>query len=125
MSPSPADSPRALLLPYALPYLCYVGLGSLIDVRSEPLQLYGARALVVGAALVFFMRFWLPLRGPKPLAGSVALGAVVGLSLIRELGPVLTALLATGRAGSATTAEIGRMPPPSALPDTTRSGSTP
>jgi len=38
-----------------------------------------------------------------------SLGAVVGLSLIRELGPVLTALLATGRAGSATTAEIGTM----------------
>ncbi len=38
-----------------------------------------------------------------------ALGAVVGLSLVRELGPVLTALLTTGRAGSATTAEIGTM----------------
>jgi phospholipid/cholesterol/gamma-HCH transport system permease protein len=38
-----------------------------------------------------------------------SLGAVVGLSLIRELGPVLSALLATGRAGSATTAEIGTM----------------
>ena len=35
------------------------------------------------------------------------LGAVVGLSLIRELGPVLTGLLVTGRAGSAMTAEIG------------------
>ncbi|HYB97850.1 MAG TPA: MlaE family lipid ABC transporter permease subunit [Candidatus Limnocylindrales bacterium] len=38
-----------------------------------------------------------------------SLGAVVGLSLIRELGPVLTALLTTGRAGSAVTAEIGTM----------------
>jgi phospholipid/cholesterol/gamma-HCH transport system permease protein len=38
-----------------------------------------------------------------------SLGAVVGLSLVRELGPVLTGLLATGRAGSATTAEIGTM----------------
>ncbi len=37
------------------------------------------------------------------------LGAVVGLSLIRELGPVLTGLLVTGRAGSAITAEIGAM----------------
>ncbi|HIF93524.1 MAG: MlaE family lipid ABC transporter permease subunit [Myxococcales bacterium] len=37
------------------------------------------------------------------------LGAVVGLSLIRELGPVLTGLLVTGRAGSAMTAEIGAM----------------
>lgn len=38
-----------------------------------------------------------------------SLGAVLGLSLIRELGPVLTALLVTGRAGSATAAEIGAM----------------
>src|SRR6185295_10259603 len=38
-----------------------------------------------------------------------SLGAVVGLSLVRELGPVLTALLTTGRAGSATAAEIGAM----------------
>ncbi|MGN6371341.1 MAG: MlaE family lipid ABC transporter permease subunit [Phycisphaerae bacterium] len=38
-----------------------------------------------------------------------SLGALVGLSLIRELGPVLAALLVTGRAASAMTAEIGTM----------------
>ncbi len=38
-----------------------------------------------------------------------ALGSFVGLTLIRELGPVLTALLVTGRAGSAIAAEIGAM----------------
>lgn len=38
-----------------------------------------------------------------------SLGAVVGLSLVRELGPVLTALLVTGRAGSAMAAEIASM----------------
>ncbi|WP_353570259.1 lipid asymmetry maintenance ABC transporter permease subunit MlaE [Candidatus Albibeggiatoa sp. nov. BB20] len=37
------------------------------------------------------------------------LGAVVALSLVRELGPVITALLFAGRAGSALTAEIGLM----------------
>ncbi len=37
------------------------------------------------------------------------LGAVVGLSLVRELGPVVCGLLVTGRAGSAVTAEIGSM----------------
>ena len=42
--------------------------------------------------------------------GSEAfLGPAVALSLIRELGPVLTALMVTGRAGSAITAEIGIM----------------
>ena len=38
-----------------------------------------------------------------------SLGAVVGIALFRELGPVVTALLVTGRAGSATAAEIGTM----------------
>jgi len=38
-----------------------------------------------------------------------SVGELVGLSLIRELGPVLTALLVAGRAGSATAAEIGTM----------------
>ncbi len=38
-----------------------------------------------------------------------SLGAVVGLSLVRELGPVLTALLGGGRAGSAMAAEIASM----------------
>jgi len=42
--------------------------------------------------------------------GSTALlGPMVALSLIRELGPVLTGLMVTGRAGSAMTAEIGIM----------------
>ncbi len=38
-----------------------------------------------------------------------SLGAVVGLSLVRELGPVLTGLLVTGRAGSAMAAEVASM----------------
>jgi phospholipid/cholesterol/gamma-HCH transport system permease protein len=37
------------------------------------------------------------------------LGSAVALSMIRELGPVLSALMVTGRAGSAMTAEIGLM----------------
>jgi len=54
----------------------------------------------------------LGLQGHYTLArfgAESSLGAVVGLTLIRELGPVLTGLLVTGRAGSATTAEIGAM----------------
>ena len=40
---------------------------------------------------------------------ETSLGLIVALSLTRELGPVLSALLYTGRAGSALTAEIGLM----------------
>ncbi len=41
--------------------------------------------------------------------GTAALGTVVALSLYRELGPVVTALLFAGRAGTSITAEIGLM----------------
>ncbi|MEW6388077.1 MAG: MlaE family lipid ABC transporter permease subunit [Thermodesulfobacteriota bacterium] len=45
----------------------------------------------------------------KRYGSEGALGSAVALSLIRELGPVLTALMVSGRAGSAITAEIGIM----------------
>ena len=38
-----------------------------------------------------------------------SLGTLVALSIIRELGPVVAALLYAGRAGSALTAEIGQL----------------
>ena len=41
------------------------------------------------------------------LEGTI--GGIVGLSLVKELGPVMTALLIAGRVGSATAAEIGAM----------------
>lgn len=71
-------TPRALLLPYALPYLVYVALGSFFDARSEPLALQGGRVLLVGAALAWGARAWRPLRGPNSVAASAALGAVAG-----------------------------------------------
>lgn len=64
--------------------------------------------LVAGA----FVGLVLGLQGYSILAtyGSAeSLGVVVALSLVRELGPVLTALLFAGRAGSALTAELGLM----------------
>ncbi len=45
----------------------------------------------------------------KDFGAESSLGLLVSLSLIRELGPVLSALLFSGRAGSALTAEIGLM----------------
>jgi len=45
----------------------------------------------------------------RRVGSEALLGPMVSLSLIRELGPVLTALMVTGRAGSAIAAEIGIM----------------
>jgi phospholipid/cholesterol/gamma-HCH transport system permease protein len=72
----------------------------------------GARSLLVISVAGVFVGMVVALQFYDTLLrfGSVALlGSAVGLSLIRELGPVLTALIIIGRAGSAICAEIGIM----------------
>ncbi|PLX45684.1 MAG: ABC transporter permease [Deltaproteobacteria bacterium] len=72
----------------------------------------GARSMGVIILTGLFTGMILSLQGYHLLSqyGSVsALGAGVGNGLIRELGPVLTALMVIGRAGSAICAEIGIM----------------
>lgn len=77
-------------------------------------QLYsvGVRSLSIIAVAGFFVGMVLGLQGYTTLVdfGSESvLGTLVSLTLLRELGPVVTALLFAGRAGSALTAEIGLM----------------
>ena len=72
----------------------------------------GVRSIVIIAISGWFVGMVLGLQGYNTLQrfGSVSmLGSVVALSLLRELGPVLTAILFTSRAGSGITAEIGLM----------------
>ena len=72
----------------------------------------GAKSLLVICLTGAFSGMVLGLQGYYTLAqfGSEGLlGAAVALTLIRELGPVLTAIMVIGRAGSATAAEIGIM----------------
>lgn len=78
----------------------------------KQIQNVGARSVFVIAFTGAFTGAVLGLQGYYTLRqyGSVgALGGAVALSLIRELGPVLSALMVTGRAGSAICAEIGIM----------------
>ena len=77
-------------------------------------QLHAVGVLSLPIILVsgLFVGMVLGLQGYANLVdfgATSSLGTVVALSLIRELGPVLTALLYAGRAGSALTAEIGLM----------------
>lgn len=77
-------------------------------------QLYsvGVLSLLIIVVSGLFVGMVLALQGYNTLVdfgAEESLGIVVALSLVRELGPVISALLFAGRAGSALTAEIGLM----------------
>ena len=77
-------------------------------------QLYsvGVLSLIIVMVSGLFIGMVISLQGYTILVGYGAegsLGPMVALSLLRELGPVVAALLFAGRAGSALTAEIGLM----------------
>ena len=72
----------------------------------------GVLSLLIIAVSGLFVGMVLGYQGYITLVrfgAAEALGTMVALSLVRELGPVVTALLFAGRAGSALTAEIGLM----------------
>ena len=77
-------------------------------------QIYsvGVLSLLIIIVSGFFVGMVLGFQGYITLVdfgAEESLGTMVALSLVRELGPVVTALLFAGRAGSALTAEIGLM----------------
>ncbi|OIR08562.1 putative phospholipid ABC transporter permease protein MlaE [mine drainage metagenome] len=72
----------------------------------------GVLSLIIILVAGMFVGMVLGLQGYETLkryGSESALGSLVALSLVRELGPVLAALLFASRAGSAMTAEIGLM----------------
>ncbi len=77
-------------------------------------QIYsvGVQTLTIILVAGFFVGMVLSLQGYNTLVDFGAedsLGLMISLTLVRELGPVVSALLFAGRAGSALTAEIGLM----------------
>ena len=79
---------------------------------TDQVHFIGNYSLVIIAVSGLFVGFVLGLQGYYTLnkyGSEQALGLLVALSLIRELGPVVTALLFAGRAGTSLTAEIGLM----------------
>lgn len=93
--------------------LCMVGptLKRFSLVRDQ-IHFLGNYSLAIIGVSGLFVGFVLALQGYYTLqryGASEALGLLVALSLVRELGPVVTALLFAGRAGTALTAEVGIM----------------
>ncbi len=78
----------------------------------DQMHFLGNYSLAIISVSGLFVGFVLGLQGYYTLqryGSSSALGLLVALSLVRELGPVVTALLFAGRAGTSLTAEIGLM----------------
>ena len=78
----------------------------------DQMHFLGNYSLAIIAVSGLFVGFVFGLQGYYTLqryGSSEALGLLVALSLVRELGPVVTALLFAGRAGTSLTAEIGLM----------------
>jgi phospholipid/cholesterol/gamma-HCH transport system permease protein len=106
-----ADLGESARLFARLVQLSPVALGRFGLVRDQIFFL-GNLSLAIIAVSGLFVGFVLGLQGYYTLqryGSSEALGLLVALSLVRELGPVVTALLFAGRAGTALTAEIGLM----------------
>lgn len=83
-----------------------------IQLTIREIYFTGVLSLIIILVSAFFVGMVLALQGYNTLqryGSSEAIGVLVALSLVRELGPVVTALLFAGRAGTAITAEIGLM----------------
>lgn len=92
--------------------MAFVPLSSRPGLIVQQLYSVGVRSMLIIIVSGFFVGMVLGLQGYNTLVdfgAEESLGVVVALSLVRELGPVVTALLFAGRAGSALTAEIGLM----------------
>ncbi len=100
-------------------HLLFVAMvGGVIDMLRKPglliAQLFsvGVLSVLLIAVAGLFVGMVLGLQGfyiLSQFSAEATLGVMVAASLVRELGPVVTALLFAGRAGSALTAEIGLM----------------
>ena len=82
------------------------------NLTIRELYFTGVLSLIIIAVSGLFVGMVLGLQGYETLqrfGSASALGSLVALTLVRELGPVVAALLFASRAGSAITAEIGLM----------------
>ena len=70
---------RQLILPYAAPYLAYVGIASLPDHLVSIEVSYALRLILIPLLLLWGWRWYCSLSGPRSWRGSVAVGIAAGL----------------------------------------------
>jgi len=78
----------------------------------EQMVFIGVRSLVIASFVAFFTGVVLAMQSAYQLSkmgGTIYVATLVTVSLARELGPVLTALVVAGRVGAAITAQLGSM----------------
>jgi phospholipid/cholesterol/gamma-HCH transport system permease protein len=81
-------------------------------VLGEQMFQLGYKALGIVGLLSFLIGMVLALQAAiqlKTFGAGVFLGPLIGITMVREMGPLLTAVILAGRTGSATAAEIGTM----------------
>lgn len=83
--------------------------GRLIAKQMEFVGFQSISVVLITAAFAGMVLALQTYYGFRMFGGESLVGATVALSLTRELGPVFTALMVTGRAGSAMAAELGTM----------------
>jgi phospholipid/cholesterol/gamma-HCH transport system permease protein len=82
------------------------------ELWMEQLYQLGVRSLTITNITLLFTGMVLAIQTAYSLAaygGKAFVGDIVALSVVRELGPVLTALMVAGRVGAGITAELGSM----------------
>jgi phospholipid/cholesterol/gamma-HCH transport system permease protein len=78
--------------------------GHLVQIGAKALPITALVGFLIGVVLAYLMT-----RQLKLLGADLFIVDILGISLIRELGPVLAAVLIAGRSGSTITAQIGVM----------------
>jgi len=88
--------PHRVRWPYVLFYMKRAGV--------DGLPILGLISLLLGLVMAFMSSLQL-----KQLGATVFVSSLVAIAMVKELGPLLTAILVAGRSGSAFAAEIGTM----------------
>jgi phospholipid/cholesterol/gamma-HCH transport system permease protein len=95
---------QAMIACFTRPFYSTEVLNQMDEIGVKSVSITGITAFVTGGVLALQTAYSLEAFG-----GKTFIGRIVSLSLVRELGPILTALMVAGRVGSGITAELGSM----------------